>query len=783
MNFKLLTVDILCFAGNIIFAQNFKVTGKLVDENGYEVAYASIKDTITKKGTNSGLDGTYSMSLPKGKYVLQFKSLGYDTKYKAIDLQSDLTLNITLTEEVLELEEVVIESNEVEEHLNTVEMSTEEMTVEEIKKIPAFLGEPDIIKSIQLLPGVTTVGEGAAGFNVRGGNIDQNLILSDNASIYSSSHLFGFFSVFNPDAVSDLKLYKGGMPSKYGERVSSVLDVHQRNGDFEEYHVDGGIGVVSSRITIGGPIKKDTASFILSGRRTYVDQFFRFGNTEAIKNTKTYFYDLNAKFNYLINNKNTISFTGYLGKDVFDLDKGQFRFEFGNRYGVINWAHTFNEKLSLNTSLSHTNYQYSLGGSNFFTWTSVISTLTEKADFKYLANDKHTVSFGLQNNNHHFKPAKVVPSSSVENVFAPIEVPQEWSMESGAYVQDEIDVSKKIKMLVGLRYSLYNSFGNATERIYNDGQPQNYANIKDTIFFKKNEITSTYMGLEPRFSLLYKLDSISSLKFAYNRNLQFLQLVSNTSSGLPIDVWKAADYHIKPLKSNQIAIGYVRGLFNNKVEASVEGYYKVMRDVLDYKNNADLFLNTTLETELLEGKGRSYGLELMFRKRKGDFTGWLSYTLSRSELQVSSQFSEETINEGKWYKASFHKPHDLTFVGSYQFTKRFSTSLNFVYATGRAITFPDSRYEIMGIVIPNYSARNQGRLSDYHRLDLSAELQGKKNDIRKWKGSWVLSVYNVYARRNAYSYTFSNTQTDGAKAERLSILGTIFPSITYNFKF
>lgn len=764
-------------------SQSFTVSGVVKDINGYEVAYASVKDTLSQKGTYTNEYGSYSFVAPSGRYVLAFESLGYATKYKVINLSSNLTVNIVLEEEALELEEVVIENNEVEEKLNSTEMGTEEMTVEEIKKIPAFLGEPDVIKSIQLLPGVTTVGEGATGFNVRGGNIDQNLILSDNASIYSSSHLFGFFSVFNPDAVSDLKLYKGAMPARFGERISSVLDVHQRNGSLEKYHIDGGIGLVSSRLTVGGPLKKDTASLILSGRRTYVDQFFRFSRDEAIQNTGAHFYDLNAKFNYLVNSKNVVSVTGYLGRDKFDLDDGSFIFDWGNRFGVVNWEHIFNDKLKVNTSVSHTNYDYTLGFSSFFNWTSQISTLTEKVDFTYELNESHTLGFGVNNNNHHFRPGVVVPAESFEEQFEPTIVPQEWAMENGVYLQDEMKVSDKITVSGGLRFSLYNSFGGATEIIYEDGQPKNSSTIVDSIKFSKNEVTATYAGLEPRFAFLYKIDSTSSFKFGYNRNVQFLQLISNTTSGFPLDVWKASDYHVKPVKSNQVAIGYVRGLLDNKIDLTVETYYKVLADVVDYKNNADLFLNTRLETELLEAEGRSYGLEVMFRKRKGKFNGWLSYTLSRTELLTKSEFEEETINNGNWYKASWHKPHDLTFVASYDFTKRFSSSLNFVYATGRAITFPDSRYEVLGVTIPNYSSRNADRLTDYHRLDVSATLKSKNYDTKKWKSSWVLSVFNVYARRNAFSYTFANLSSEGAKAERLSLLGTVLPSITYNFKF
>lgn len=780
---NLLFYILLGFLFQTTLAQNFSFKGTVLDETGYGLSYVTLKDTLSKKQFYTDQEGKFSVELPRGTYVFEIGTVGFTTKYELIKLNNNLTLDFSLEQEAFLLEEVVLKVNDVEEILNSVEMSTEVLDVEEIKKIPAFLGEPDILNAIKLLPGVTSVGEGASGFNVRGGNIDQNLILSDNASIYSSSHLFGFFSVFNPDAVKDLKLYKGGMPAKYGERVSSVLDVHQRSGSFDSLHIDGGIGLVSSRLTVGGPIIKDTLSFIVSGRRTYVDQFFKLSKNETLNTTSTYFYDLNAKIDYTPNVSNYLSFTGYYGRDVFDISNSSFRFDFGNAFGVLNWENTSKEYLKIKASVSNTDYNYTLGGADFFYWKSRISTITEKVNFEYNKIDKHLIGFGVQNNNHHFRPAKLTPTGELKDLFAGFELSHEWAAEQGVYVQDEFKLSEKMTLLGGLRYSLYNSFGRATEYIYQEGAPKEAETVIDSISFKKNQITKTYMGFEPRFSGLYKIDSVSSFKFSYNRNLQYMQLVSNTSSGLPLDVWKAADYHIKPLKVNQFAIGYVRGVFDNKIEFTSEVYYKLSRDVLDYKNNADLFLNKSLETELLAGKGRAYGLELMLRKKKGDFTGWMSYTLSRAELLVQSNNKSETINNGQWYKASYHKPHDFSFVCSYQWTKRFSTSLNAVYATGRAITLPDGKYEIYGVVLPSYSARNQSRLSDYKRVDLSAELQNKHNGTRKWNSYWSFSIYNVFSRRNAYSYSFQSTPDFQGKVERLSILGSVFPSATYNFKF
>jgi hypothetical protein len=779
---KVLGILLLFFTCQL-YAQNYTLKGKVTDSNGEPMVFAAVRDTNTSKAVYTGNDGSYSMNLPQGTYVLEYKMYGFKNQIRTVNLTSNQEINIILEMEVLEFEEITIEVDEVQEEINSVEMSTEELSVEEIKEIPAFLGEPDVLNAIKLLPGVSSVGEGSTGFNVRGGNIDQNLILSDNANIYSSSHFFGFFSVFNPDAVSGLKIYKGGMPSKYGERVSSVLTIDQRSGDFSKYTVDGGIGLVSSRLTIGGPIKKEKASFIVSARRTYVDQFFRFATNETLKNTGVYFYDLNTKIDYAINANNYLTFTGYYGRDVFNLDKKTLIFNWGNAFGVLNWKHNFGDYLQMKASLSNTNYNYTLGGDDFFYWNSVINTITEKVDFDYTKYENHLISFGFQNNNHHFRPAKIEARGVLKDLFSNIETPQEWSMENGLYLQDEYVLNDKITLLGGLRYSLYNTFGTADENIYASGKPRELEYITSTKHFAKNEVSSTYMGIEPRFSALYKLDSISSLKFGYNRNLQYMQLVSNTTSGLPLDVWKSADFHLKPLKVNQIAFGYVRGLMKNKIEFTTEVYYKHLADVLDYKNNADLFLNPKLETELVQGKGRSYGLELMMRKKKGKFTGWLSYTLSKTELLMQSVHKSETINNGNWYKASWHKPHDASFVCTYDWSKRFSTSLNFVYATGRAITYPDGKYEIYGVVIPNYSARNQGRLSDYHRLDLSAELKSKKNENRKFQSFWNFSIYNVYSRRNAFSYTFESSVTQEVNVTRLAILGSIFPSVTYNFKF
>ncbi len=762
--------------------QKFTLKGYLKDaDNGEGLLGATVYVRELGTGTATNLYGFYSLSLPEGTYSISYSYIGYGTVSKTVALTQDQTIDIELRMEGTEMEGVEIRAEAEDEALQSVEMSVVKLEIASIKKIPQFLGETDIIRSIQLLPGVTTVGEGATGFNVRGGNIDQNLILLDEAPIYSSSHLFGFFSVFNGDAVKDVKLYKGGIPAMYGGRLSSVLDIRQKEGNLKKFSGSGGIGVVSSRLTLEMPIIKDKSSFMIAGRRSYADMFLVFSNDEALKNNTAYFYDLNAKFNYTFSDRDRLFISGYFGNDVFGFGD-DFASRWGNTSGTIRWNHLFSDRIFANFTGIYSDYQYKLGvpsGANQFDWTSHIYTINLKSDFTFFPNPDNTIDFGISLLRYRFEPGLVkgnnFPTFSIDNKYA---------LESGIYVSNEQKIGDKLILKYGIRYSLYQHLGKGTVYEYAEGEPKSRVSITDTVTYASNELIQNYGGLEPRFSLNYRVSPQTSLKLSYNRTRQYVHLISNTTAATPLDIWTSSDRHIKPALADQIAGGYFRNFKDNTYEFSGEVYYKVFQDLVDYKDGARLLFNETLEADLLRGEGRAYGLELMLKRNKGRFNGWLSYTLSRSEIKVDSDLPEERINNGEWYPSNYDKLHDLSAVMSYDLNAKWSFSANFAYMTGRPITYPDAKYEYAGITAGNYGNRNGARTPAYHRLDFSANYENIKPD-RKWQGSWNISVYNVYGRRNPYSISFRQNADNPqiTEAIRLSILGTILPSVTYNFKF
>ncbi len=783
---KLLPLLLLLWAAPFLSeAQNsYTISGKITDSLRKEtLPLATILVKETNQSTQTDFDGNYSIILPQGSYTLEFLFLGYTTKTRKVTLNKNLVLNIPLKEDVAELEETVIIVEKPSTNVEAVQMSTTKIEMAEMKKQPAFMGEVDVIKSIQTLPGVTSVGEGANGFNVRGGNIDQNLVLMDLIPIYSSSHLFGFFSVFNADVVESVELYKGGIPSLYGGRVSSVLDVQQRTGSKEKLGFSGGIGTVSSRLAVEGPLdKKKKSSFLLTGRRSYADLFLKFD--PELKDNIAYFYDLNAKLNYRIDENNIIYGSGYLGRDVWKIG-GQFGFNWGNTGGSLRWYHAFSDSSFMNISTTASNYSYELEAENIINWQSIIRDYGVNADFT-LKRGENTFQYGLQTHIYDFSPARVNFLGDLGAAVNDIIVPDLNGLEISPYFSHERPIGERWSVRYGLRYSGFWALGPREVRTYEEGVPKSPETLVSAE--KVNGVVIGYNGLdafEPRLAVKFSLDSNSSIKMGYNRMRQYLHLIGNSSNGLPLDVWKSADTHVKPLVANQIGLGYFRNFKDNTIEASAEVFYKDFRDIVEYKNGADLLTNEMLETDLLSGIGRAYGLELLVRKTKGRFTGWVAYTLSRSERKVAGDSPEETINGGEWYVSNFDKTHDLTIIGTYELSPRLSLSANFVYSTGRPYTPPSGTYEYEDFVISDYTGRNNDRISDYHRLDLAATLKGKKKEGRRWQGEWVFSIYNAYARRNAYSYSFSASEEDPNRTEvtRISILGTILPAITYNFTF
>ena len=761
------------------------LSGYITDaESGEALIQATVVIPEVGKGTYTNEYGFYSLTLPPAIYQIRISYVGFATIDQELDLSRSISLNFELQNEGIKLEEVVISAEAEDDHVTQVEMSTIKLNILDIKRMPQFLGEVDIIRSIQLLPGVTTVGEGATGFNVRGGNVDQNLLLLDESPVYNSSHLLGFFSVFNADAIKDVKLYKGGMPANYGGRLSSVMDVRQKEGNNKRFSSEGGIGLLSSRLLLEAPIVKDKGSFMVAGRRSYMDLFLKLSNDSTINSNTLFFYDLNTKVNYRLGEKDRIYLSGYFGNDVFGF-QDLFKFQWGNTSASLRWNHLFSDKLFSNFTLIYSNYTYQIGipegsnsGTDPFDWTSNIINYNFKADFGYFINPTNTLDFGLSVLKYRFEPGDVNFLGTNPN-FDDFKLAYEYAVESAAYFSHEMKIGDQLTLQFGLRYSLFQNIGEGVVYQYEEGLPKNESTIVDTLTYGNGEIIQAYGGLEPRLSANLRLSGQSSMKISYNRTRQYIQLISNTTSATPIDVWKPSGPHIKPAIADQVAVGYFRNFKNNMYETSLELYYKRFQDLVDYKDGAQLLFNPTLETELLSGKGRAYGLELFIRKQKGKLSGWLSYTLARTERQV------EGINNGEFYPANYDKLHDISLVTIYNLNKRWDISANFAFMTGRPITYPDARYTYNGLVIPNYSNRNGARTPAYHRLDISATLSPKHKENKRWEGSWNFGAYNVYARRNPYSIFFRQNADNPqiTEAVRLSVFATVIPSVTYNFKF
>ncbi len=754
----------------------FTISGTVKDAGtGEGLIGASIKIADQPRGSITNMYGFYSLTLPKGTYTLVYSYLGYKSVSKKIDLDKNIRLDVELEEDVATFDEVVIEGKASNDNVESMDMSKEELNITQIKKIPALMGEVDVIKAIQLLPGVQTIGEGGSGFFVRGGAADQNLILLDEANVYNASHLMGFFSVFNPDAVKNVELYKGGIPAQYGGRLASVLDIRMKDGNMKRLSGEGGVGSISSRLTLSAPIKKNKGSFMIAGRRTYADMFLKLSKKEELKGNRLYFYDANIKANYNFNDNNRVFLSGYFGRDVLAV-KDFFKMGWGNGTGTIRWNHIFNEKLFSNTTLVYSNYKYSLGSPktadspNTFTWKSNIKDYYLKEDFNFYYNRKNTIKFGLLTSFHEISPGTIYfEIDGVENTLA---APTNNSLEHAIYISNEQEFTTRFSAVYGLRYSLFNNIGKATLYSFD----QNF-NVSDTTYYKNGEIYNTYGGFEPRLGLKYSLNENSSVKMSYNRTRQYIQLASNSTSSSPLDVWFSSSPNVKPQIADQVALGYFRNFYNNQIETSAEVYYKKMQNTIDFKDHAQLLLNPYLEGELRVGKSYSYGLELMAKKTKGKWTGWLSYTYSRVFKDIP------LINNGEKYPAKYDQPHNVSFVTSYDISKRLSVALNWVYNTGRAVSMPVGKYEFQGQTVPIYSKKNAARLPDYHRMDLSATLQSKKNAKRKkYKSEWVFSIYNVYNRANAYSLTFTKGENGQPQADMLYLF-KIIPSVTYNFKF
>ncbi len=787
---KPLFLFIIYFNVTILFAQEkFTLSGTISEFSSNETLIGvSVIFPELQTGTSTNEYGFYSITLPKGDYKMIVSYVGFSDISSTINLHKNISKNFSLIESSEILEEVVLKENVEQLNIRKPQMSVNVMSSATIKQIPVVLGEVDVIKSITLLPGVTNAGEGSSGFNVRGGAADQNLILLDEATIYNSSHLFGFFSVFNPDAIKDLKLYKGGIPSRYGGRVSSVLDIYQKEGNNKKFHVNGGIGIVSSRLLLEGPLKKEKGSFLLGGRSSYVHLFLPLFDIKSV----AYFYDLNTKLSYKINPNNNIYLSGYFGRDVFSISDS-FENTYGNTVINFRWNHLFSDKLFSNVSLIYSDYYYGLK-LNFieFNWNSGIQNLNVKYDFKHYLNDKFKLNYGLNSIYYKFNPGDIEPTGSSSGI-NPFKLIDKYAFENAVYIDAEHQVTDKLALSYGIRYSSFLRLGQDELNLYeNDNavvfnqELQIYEKSKpiSTATFKRNETIKSFGNLEPRLSLAYQLNNESSLKASYNRMSQYLHLLSNTSSPTPLDVWTPSGKYVKPQLLDQFAIGYFRNIDNNKYSFEIESYYKTIKNRIDYIDGADLIANNAIEQVILNGEARAYGLEVLLRKNKGKFKGWLAYTLSKSEQKTEGRTALELgINNGEWYNTPYDKTHDISLTGSYEFNKKWRFNTNFLFQTGQPVTYPNGQYQYNGITIPSYTLRNEFRLPGYHRLDLSANYTPKPDKNKGWQSEWVFGIYNIYNRKNAASISFRESEIAGVnEAVKLSIFG-IVPSISYNFKF
>ncbi|WP_422861478.1 TonB-dependent receptor [Flagellimonas sp. W118] len=772
-------------------AQNsYTVSGNVKDQINGETLFGT---SIFLKGTTIGAItneyGFYSITAPEGSYTLVFSHLGYKEISMQLVLDKNQKIDVEIAESSTQLDEVEVTAEEPERAiLRKPEMSVSKLNIKTVKQMPVVLGEVDVIKSLQILPGVTNNGEGSSGFHVRGGAVDQNLVLLDEAIIYNTSHMLGFFSVFNADAVKDLKLYKGGIPAKFGGRVSSVLDVRQKDGNSKNFALTGGIGVISSRLAAEGPMFNDRGSFLVAGRGSYAHLLLKLAGE---KNSVS-FYDLNLKTNYRLNDNNKLFLSGYFGRDVFDFD-GSFSSSYGNASGNLRWNHIFNDRLFSNLSLIYSKYDYELGIEDFeFDWISSIKNYNAKYDLKYYFSDAFKLDFGISTIKYEFDPGQIKPTGPNSSINE-LQLDKKRALESAAYINAEHKLTDNLTAQYGLRFSHFNRMGGQPLSEYANDQPliynptlrfyQRTDPIGETVY-KKSESIETFSNFEPRLALAYQLNDYSSIKLGYSRAAQYIHLLSNTSSVTPLDVWTPSGKYIKPQLSDQYALGYFRNFKDKMYSMEVEAYYKTVDNRIDYIDGSDLIGNNNIEREILNGESRAYGLELLFRKNEGPFTGWISYTLSKSEQRTfGGNAGGPGINNGDWYNTPHDRTHDISVTGAYQFNEKWSFGANAIFQTGRPVTYPNGQYQYEGISIASYSDRNADRLPAYHRLDVSATYRPNKRPDKKWKGEWVFGIYNVFNRKNAASISFGqNFETGANEATRTAIFG-IVPSITYNFKF
>ena len=759
------------------------VSGFIQDgKNDEELFGATVFIEELQEGVATNKLGYYTIEVLPGLYRFKYNYIGYEPTEVLILVKGSGRFDIDIFESSLQLKEVEINEDALDDNVSSTRVGTTKLDIKTIERMPAFLGEVDVVRSLLLLPGVTTVGEGAAGFNVRGGSADQNLFLFDDVPVFNAAHLFGFFSSFNPEVVKNVTLYKGGIPAKYGNRASSVLDVTSKDANNDKFKLSGGIGLVSSRVTAELPIIKKKSSLLVAARSSYSDWILNKVNDLEIKNSSAQFYDINAKWTTNFSKKDRVSLSGYLSADKFKFAADPI-YSWKTQNLAARWNHLFSNKLSSEVSVTHGDYSYDVEGKTIPETYLLKSGINNKAvnlDFAYIPTPAHKINVGGIFGKYTFKPGVRESNENLSTIDA-INLEEEFSNEMAIYLQDNYAISDQVSILAGIRFSKFDNVGPGKVINYAQGVDRNHTSVLDTTYYSENETIKSYQGFEPRVSLKYSLSHESSLKLSYNKMRQYIHIISNSAAINPIDIWKSSDPYIAPQIADQISAGYFRNFRENEIESSIEVYYKKIENIIDYKNGAVLLLNPSIEQVLLSGKGRAYGVELYIKKKTGRLTGWASYTYSRTERQIKGISPEETINNGEFYPSDYDKPHNLSVVGNYQITRRWRLGANFAFSTGRPVTVPQQKFTIDGTQLAYYSERNADRIPNYHRLDFSVTLDGNHKKKKILDGSWTFSLYNVYARKNAFSVFFKDEEGRPPQAYRLSILGTIFPSVSYNF--
>ncbi|MBN1116169.1 MAG: TonB-dependent receptor [Bacteroidales bacterium] len=771
-----------------------KLSGKIVDgKTGKPVIGAVVYSVVDDKGAVSNINGEYNIELKAGKHMIKYSIVGFESQEKEIELVASGDLNIELFEESIELTEVIVTRKRPDKNVSQAQMSTIEINAKELLTIPTLMGETDLIKSMTLMPGVQTVGEAASGFNIRGGNIDQNLILIEDVPIFNTAHLFGFFSTIHPGVVSNVTLYKGNVPANFGGRISSVMDIGVKDGNIEKPDIEGGIGFINARATIEVPIIKNKLSIVAGGRSTYSDWILKRMPDVNLKESTAGYYDLIAKIKWSINKKNSISVFGYKSNDDFDFASTS-RYTYGNQLANVRYNKIFSSRLSISALASLSKYKLKLESEKYvddpeaMRIRSEIQLLNTRFNITYLPFIGNTVDIGFEGNQHQFSPG-AQEALSKETFVSNIVLESEHSKEWAFYISDNYEITNWLSINGGIRYSFYQYLGAKSVFEFDPNSPKSASTIIDTNHYIEGDKIVSYNNPEPRLALRFSIDQKSSVKLGFNASVQYLQLLSNTSAATPTDVWKLADQFVLPLKSKQYSLGYFRNFSDNTIEASAEVYFKQIENLIDYKNGATIVMNETIETDIVNGKGKAYGLELFIRKNSGTLTGWIGYTFSRTLKNTISDFTEELINRGEYYPAAYDKPHDITASLNYKLSRRWSVSGNFTYSSGRPVTLPEYQFEIDGRKLVYFSDRNKYRLPDYHRLDLSISYHGHLKAEQNWKSSWSLSVFNVYGRNNPYSVYYTKDQPTAANnykyyvLYKLSVVNRPIPTITYNFKF